>query len=113
MNLELYLHRDVSQGSVSRYRSGTARKHTGKSYLVNRCIILGENIWEKKTIQIAQRRPITVLLLVQRLRLVRITQKSDAKRNIEAVVLIGISEFMMQKSKRRTSCYRPGEKRPC
>lgn len=51
-----------------------------------------------------------MLLLVQRLRSVSITQKSDAKRNIEAVVLIGVSGFMMQKSKRRTSCHRGKEK---
>lgn len=73
-------------------------------------IILDEDIWEKKTIQKPQYRPITVLLLVQRLRLVSVTQKSDAKRNIEAVVLIGVSGFMMQKSKRRTSCHSRREK---
>lgn len=73
-------------------------------------IILDEDVWKKKTIQTVQRRPITVLLLVQRLRLVSVTQKSDAKRNIEAVVLIGVSGFMTQKSKRRTSCHRGREK---
>lgn len=109
MILGLYLHRDVSQGSVLHYTSRTGWKHTGKACLVSWGIILDENIWKKKTIQTAQCRLVTVILLVQRFRLVSVTQKSDAKRNIEAVVLIGISGFMMQKSKCRTSCYRERE----